>query len=95
MIHEGLEGAINMGERSGTAAKTHRPAEVIAATLAEAAFPAHNTSLDSDALTDSKVSDACTDSGHSTSGFMTKDQWLANGKITVTTMFIIMDYVDV
>ncbi len=95
VVHMGLEGTVDMGESGCAATKTHGPAEIITTTLAVATFPAHNTGLDSDALANNKIGDTCTYGGHSTCRFMAENQWLANSKVTITTMLIIVHYVTV
>jgi hypothetical protein len=80
-----------MGEGRCAAAKAHRLAKIVATASAKVALAAHNASLDGDAVTDDEVSDARTDCSHDACGLMTEDKRLANGEITVATVFVIVN----
>lgn len=91
VVHAGLEGAVNVREGGCAAAETHRLAQVIAATFAETAFAAHNSGLDSHALTDDEVGDTCAHSSHDACSFMTEHKRLANSKVSVTTVLVVVN----
>lgn len=90
VVHTILKGAVDMREGSCTTAKAHGLAEVVTTASAEVTFAAHNSGLNCDALTDSEANNARTHSNDDACGFVAKNERLANSKVTVTAVLIIM-----
>lgn len=92
VVYTSLESTIYVGKGGCAATEAHRFAEIVTATLTEAAFATHDSSLDRHALTDDQAGDTSTDSGYNARSFMAENKGLANGEFTVATVLVVMYY---
>ena len=92
VVHPILEGSVQMRERFGRRSEAHVFAKVVTTFLAIRAFTTHDAGFDGDALADDKVLYAWSDGGDDSGGLMPEYQGCLEGKVTVTSVDVIMNW---
>jgi hypothetical protein len=91
VIHTSLESTVHVREGGCAATETHRFAKIVAAAPTETAVATHDPSLDCHALPDDKAGDTSADGSYNARGFMAEYKRLADGKVAVTAMLVVME----
>lgn len=90
VVHAFLERSVEMREGFGTTGEAHLLAQVVTALLAVIALPAHDTSLDRDALADFEIRNARADGGHDASSFVAKNEGSLDSKVAVASVQVVV-----